>query len=57
MPELYSKMIKLKKSNPEFFKIMFEEKCIGSNDRGCELKLFTKWCGYKNTEFKNPYLK
>ena len=51
MPELYLKMMKLKKSYPEFFKIMFEDECIGSKDRGCELKLFAKWCGYNNTEF------
>ena len=52
MPELYLKMMKLKKAYPEFFKIMFEEDCKYSKDRGCELKLFSKWCGYHNTEFE-----
>ncbi len=52
MPELYLKMEKLKKEYPVFFKIMFEDRCKGSKDRGCELKLFSKWCGYQNTEFK-----
>ena len=51
MSDIYLKMNKLKKAYPEFFKIMFEEECKNSKDRGCELRLFTKWCGYKNTEF------